>query len=322
MVYENRLSAVLAGSTLILRERISYEFVFPRGVMGSSGVRFVDSGDLVNATLDMGLIDVLRERYWSLDNSTGIIIIPDIRTEDSFLEDELVALLVSRMQEYAAMHYHYVVTLVGKVNAEELVALISVLEEKGLSYGVFGVSHGVMNGSMHGVLLYASGVPSVVNSRVFQSYLGKSRAEFVREFIWVACYIEDEYEVFSDSFASFFDGAELFRIYGRGVTGVSQELLDFFNQFVTYRVEEYVYPVALIENSTVKQAYLVVTVEYISEDIVIYSNVTLSVFPQGRRGYSVRRYRVRVGVGTKSCVPRNTLGSHSLSSKFLLGRIR
>ena len=47
MVYENRLSAVLAGSTLILRERISYEFVFPRGVMGSSGVRFVDSGSEV-----------------------------------------------------------------------------------------------------------------------------------------------------------------------------------------------------------------------------------------------------------------------------------
>ena len=59
--------------------------------MGSSGVRFVDSGDLVNATLDMGLINVLRERYWSLDNSTGIVA-SDIRAGVSFLEDERDAL--------------------------------------------------------------------------------------------------------------------------------------------------------------------------------------------------------------------------------------
>ena len=297
MVYENRISAVLANSTLILREQINYELAFPQEIT-SGGVRLVDSSDLVNATLDTCLLETLRERYRSLDNSTAIIVAPDIRMEGSILEDELVALLVTRMQEYAARHYHYIVTLVGRVDAEELVALISVLEEKGLSYGIFGVSHGVMNGSMHGVLLYASGRPSVINSRVFWNYLGKTKAEYVREFIWAACYIEDEYEAFSDSFASFFDNAQLFQIYGRGVTGIPQGLLDFFNQFVTYRVEEYVYPVALVENATVKQAYLVVTIEYVPEDVVVYSNVTLNNARPGGKANVVRRYIVKVSVRT------------------------
>ena len=59
---------------------------FSQRVIGG-GIRLLNSGDLVNVTLNMDLIDVLRERYWGLDNSTGIII-PNIRTVDSFLEDE------------------------------------------------------------------------------------------------------------------------------------------------------------------------------------------------------------------------------------------
>ena len=238
-----------------------------------------------------------------------------------------------------------IIPLIGqRASLENLAYAIYKLETGRHQYAIFGVSHGYMNETkgLHGILMYANNEPALVNGDVLRWVLktkygyNHCKAYFVTNFVWVSCYIEDQYETYGDaSFPGFFDkkyssstnippeyqldtrppsppyddNKFYFRLYGRGVTTVPQEAINFLDQTIKPFSFLNRYNAAIRWGSRILPGYLNIKVELIPSDFDVSTWTVLdSGSPEGLvlEVRSVKAYVVNIsawaetGSGTKT----------------------
>ncbi|MHA1616905.1 MAG: hypothetical protein ACTSX9_06355 [Candidatus Njordarchaeales archaeon] len=231
--------------------------------------------------------------------------------------DPLVPGVLEKAQLYSLEKYDKVISLIGKsANLENFIALLRILEENNIPFSLYGFSHGVLNisANLHGVIVYsANGMPIVVNGDILKKYIPQPLN--IIEFVWVACHIEDTYLKYGEeSFASFFEKAKFFRIYGRGETKLPQAVIDLFDSVLSEDFETYKVPVAIIENGILKEGVFEIIVEKTVEEVELYTNCSF-----GKLGSSDVRIFRRTVITVKAIVKKekfkNSFGTLKKSYK-------
>ena len=307
--YSEKVDWVLVSSEgVVERAGVLVDVGFPQGLPVAWFPTFLDV-DSCELFYPMGvnwtLVDAVKSEMEGQHGSKlALIIAPlGLSVDDRALDDPAIVITVERAQEYYLERGYNVFVALGKdASLEVLIAFILVSEELAIDYAIYGVSHGVLEGDLHGVVLFSSlSGPTVVNSFILREFTGLKNARGINEFTWVACSIEDEYDLFGESaFVSFFSGALFFRIYGRGETYIPQDVINLFDSIVTPYTETYSHPVAIVNNSLVEAGELNVTVEFEVYTVVLETNSTLKLggYKQGASRV-IKAYRVRIKAQVK-----------------------
>ena len=247
-------------------------------------------------------LDYLEYVFSPNYSSAAIVFVAPVDVDGvSLFEDEAFSILIDRVHLYALNRHDFVFSLVGSsATFEALVAAVKFFESRRVPYSIYGFAHGVF-GDVHGVLMFDSlGGVIAVNGYHVKSFIGET--SYLEDFFWVSCYLLDEAEAFpEDSFVNAFS-TDSKLVYGRNLTVLSQEIIDYFNFLEPY-VEIREFPVAIAENGTVYEGVLRVIENVTVEEVKIATNATFaSPYSSGTIKVKVRKYTVSADVrkGTAS----------------------
>ena len=303
LVEETRISSVMINSKVIIPKDFRYNVVLaPRIKTETWLTRLVVNQS--NIYYPTGIGDPTINLAGRLSDTVAIIIIPNVKIErqPSILSDELVGIMYDRFIRFASSKdYKTIIPLIGKhATLENLAYAVYYMEKHGIRYAILGISHGYMNKTkgLHGVLMYANEEPALVNGEILRQIIlekygfNQYKARFVTDFIWISCYIQDQYETYGDnSLPGYFDKKYdtknippeyqlnlrspvpsydnehyFFKLYGKGVTTIPQEAIDFFDQTIEFYSKQTRYRAAIVWGSRVVQGYLNIRVEFIPTD--------------------------------------------------------
>ena len=330
LVESNRVGTVLASSKFIVVGNPKVEIVMKPEITNEARITpLTVSSSNMHYPSNIGEPTISVDDF--IENATGavaILVLPNIKVsaEISVLDDPLVGVIYDRFLRFIEERnvsdwgYSYVIPLIAEdASLENLVYLIYVFERHKIRYGIFGISHGYMNETdgRHGIVLYANNTAALVNGETIKFLLAEKysflleKAVFVTDFIWVSCYIEDQYERYGpESFPGFFDKKAVtlppgappgydnknyyFKIFGRGVTAIPQEAIDFLDRTLEEFSVHEVYAAAIVNGSTIVQGSMHFEVDFTLETLEISTETVLGPDLSMRATRRIKSYSIRI----------------------------